>query len=236
MIRRTWLLTILLPLALCCRASGETTPWLIIPGKSVGQVAIGMPQEEVFARLGAPTMQNDCQEMGRQGIYRKGQGEVPLPQGVTEDDWTTRRPVPTNHDGDDGVYLCDFVTAYVRSGKVVQVEVRVAKFHTADNLSLATNGLGWRKRFPHTERFSCEFRQPSSGGIPAGKHFLAFEDAVQDGIAWRTSGFGSLSPEDDPDGAIDTIIVHAPGEKLLVDPDGGCRFLWKEYPYRQPGG
>ena len=179
-------------------------------------------------------MQNDCEAMRRQGTYRDGKREVPIPHGVTENDWITRRPVPVEaHHGDAAnVYLCDFVTVYVHDGKVVQIEVRVARFHTTDNLSLATTGANWRKRFPHTEIFSCKYLQPSVGGIPAPKHFLAFEDAVQDGIGWRTSGFGGLEPDDDPDGAVDTIIVHAPGEKLLPDPDGGSRFLWKEYPWR----
>jgi hypothetical protein len=48
----------------------------------------------------------------------------------------------------------------------------------------------------------------------------------------RYGGFGNLSPDPDPKDALEIVIIHAPGTPLLEDPDGGSRFIWKDWPGR----
>ncbi|MDQ3624813.1 MAG: hypothetical protein M3463_20410, partial [Verrucomicrobiota bacterium] len=79
----------------------------------------------------------------------------------------------------------------------------------------------------------CFYRHPSAGGIPAVKHYVAYEDAADDGIAWRYGAFGNLAPDPDPADSLETIIVHAPGSPFLPDPDGSSRFVWKDRPERR---
>ncbi len=229
---RTFLLVVWLAVAGSVGAVDD--PWLIVPGKSVGKIAPGMEQSEVFRLLGSPSMQNDFEETDRHAFYygtKDKEGDVPVPKGVTGTDWTTPRPVPGKEDGAE--YFCDFVTVSLRDRKVVRIEVSTRRFHDAHGLSTGNTGEEWRKQYPHTERWGCKYHHPSAGGLPASKHLMAYEDAVAEGIGWRSGGWGNLAPELDWDGAVETVIIHAPGEKLLPDPDGGSRFVWKDNPNRR---
>ena len=228
---RTLIICVILTAAGIVR--GEDSAWLIVPGRSVGKVSLGMDQAEVFRLLGAPGMQNDFEATDRRANFL-GQGragEVPVVKGVTQSDWVTPLPLPGKHD--QAGYFCDFLTVYVRDDKVVEVEVRSSRFHDAHGLSSAKTAVKWREQYGHGETLYCKCPHPSAGGIPATKRFLFYEDAAGAGVALRCACFGNLAPDPDPDGELDTIIVHAPGEKVLVDPDGGCRFVWKEYPVRR---
>lgn len=211
--------------------------WLIVPGKSVGKISLGMPQSEVFRLLGAPQMQNDFDTTkDRQPTYLsdKREGKKPDGEGVTQNDWTTPRPVPRrpSSGSDQDKFLCDFITVYTREEKVMQIEVRVPRFRTADGLSTTSKEGEWHRRFSGIEEFQCKYHHPSSGGIPASKHFFAFADDVKEGIAWSCDGWGNAFPEVtlEPDDPVYSVVIHAPGERVLPDPDGGSRFIWKENP------
>ena len=212
--------------------------WLIVPGKGIGKISLGMPQSEVCKLLGTPNMQNDFEMTNRHASYLKGgNGNVPVAAGVTQSDWTTLRPAfPAEEDGSGAeAFMCDFVTVYVRDAKVVQIEVRSPRFHLAGGLSTTRSSTDWQKQFPDTVQTLCRYDHPSAGGYPGTKHFVDFEDAVPAGLAWRYGWFGDAAPDGDPADPIETVIIHAPGAKLLVDPDGGSRFVWKDFPLRRAG-
>ena len=203
--------------------------WLIVPGKSVGKISLGMEAREVFRLLGAPHMQNDFEVSDRNAVYYgKGSptGKVPVAEGVTQSDWVTPKPIPKESED----FMCDFVTVYVRDRTVVQIELRAPRFHTKDELSVRSSGKQWRAKFPGGETFHCNYSHPTAGGIPGHKHVVGFEDDVKAGIGWRCGVFGDLAPDVDEDGELETIIIHPPGERLLADPDGGSRFVWKDNP------
>jgi len=44
---------------------------------------------------------------------------------------------------------------------------------------------------------------------------------------------GSLAPDPDLDGKVETVAVHAPGTPMIMDPDDGSRFIWKDSPLRR---
>ena len=164
--KRMKALLLVIWLAVAGNVCAEDDTWLIVPGKSVGKIAIGMEQSEVFKLLGTPTMQNNFAETNRRASYLVDRrGEVPIPKGLTQSDWTTPLPVPGK---DDAVgYLCDFVTVYVLDKKVVQIEVRVRRFHDAHGLSSASTAVEWRRQYAPTDNFYCECHHPSAEGIPA---------------------------------------------------------------------
>lgn len=60
---------------------------------------------------------------------------------------------------------------------------------------------------------------------------MIYEDAAKSGIAWRYGEMGNLAADPDPADPLELIIVHAPGQPLIIDPDGGSRFIWKDNPY-----
>jgi hypothetical protein len=110
--------------------------------------------------------------------------------------------------------------------------VRATRFKTADACSTGSSALDLRKHYPHYQTIACKYIHPSSGGLPAPKHDVLCEDAVNDGIAWRYGDMGALAPDPDPAGQLETIVVHAAGVPALLDPDGGSRFIWKVVPAR----
>lgn len=212
-------------LALCCvplRAGPSDN--LVVPGQSVGPVHLGMEHAAVLRLLGVPHREDDLSALpdSENGPYRD----------IIRDDWITPLPVFAHPESAEGVFMADFVTVYFKHQLVVQVEVRTARFKTAEGLSSASTPLQWRARFPRSKETSHTFRHPSSGGWPGAKHITLLEDAVAEGIAWRWGAMGSNAPDPDPERQVEVICVHAPGRPVLMDPDGGSRFIWKTPPLR----
>ena len=216
--------------------SENKNTWTIVPGKSIGQISLGMEHAEVLRLLGAPHRQDDLEytpdSNGNSDVAPNIQFKATL-----RDDWITPVPIPISADGSaapeqNAFFMANFVTVYLRERRVVQIEVRVPRFRTATGLSIANTALEWRQPFPHFTVTNQRFHHTSAGGWPAVKHPITFEDAIDAGIAWRYGAFGDLAPETDPSQTVDVITVHAPGKPMLIDPDGGSRFIWKDAPLR----
>lgn len=211
--------------------------WKIIPGERIGEVKIGMDHTDVIRLLGTPDHEEDLGETDRSGEIRPGGERTPKLDGILRDDWVTPLPVSLNPDSDDPMFMCTFVTVYIslKDRCVVQIEECAPRFKTAEGYSSESSALDLRKHYPRYQTTLCQYHHRSYGGIPATKHFIIFEDAVEDGIAWRYGAMGNLAPTPDPTDALETIIVHAASEPALLDPDGGSRFIWKDAPARRGG-
>ncbi|MGB8353593.1 MAG: hypothetical protein WCD79_06885 [Chthoniobacteraceae bacterium] len=223
-----------LALGLSCSALAKD-PWAIVPGVSIGQVRIGMEHSDVLRLLGTPTLQEDLGAGKPKGaIHIKSEYTGLAPQkGVIRDDWIKPLPVPKE---DGGVaFMSDFVTVYFQNRKVVQIEERVARFKTAEGLSVGSTANDFRKKYPNYQATEVHYRHPSDDGWPAYKHTITFEDAVKQGIAWRYGVMANMGADTDPAYPLETVIVHAPNGLMIFDPDGGARFIWKDAPVRHSG-
>jgi hypothetical protein len=207
-----------------------------VPGERIGEVRVGMAYAEVIKALGTPFHEEDLGKAQRTGFVRAHDTppDTSLPKltGILQDDWITPLPVSLNPDSEDPIFMCNFVTVYtdMHDGKVVQIEIRAPRFKIAEGCSSSSTALDLRKHYSHYQTTSCRYVHPSSGGLPAAKHFIILEDAVAAGIAWRYGAMGDLSPDLDSGVPLETVIVHAPGKTALLDPDGGSRFIWKVAP------
>jgi hypothetical protein len=223
----------MLALLACLLGTPARGDWKIVPGQRIGQIWIGMDHADVIRLLGTPDHEEDPEVTDRQVWILHG-GPAPSLKGVLQDDWITPLPVSLNPDAGDPMFMCNFLTVYLKDRRVVQIEVSAPRFKTADGCSTARSALDLRKHYPKYQATYCHYHHPSSEGLPAGKHFVTFEDAIADGIAWRYGGMGDLAPDPDPaEEGLETIIVHASGERVLLDPDGGSRFIWKDNPARR---
>ncbi len=43
---------------------------------------------------------------------------------------------------------------------------------------------------------------------------------------------GDMAPDPDPNARVNAIVVHRPGQPVIIDPDGGDRYIYKESPNR----
>jgi hypothetical protein len=192
-----------------------------------------MDHADVIRLLGTPAHEEDLGMSCRHGLNSHGE-PAPNPKGVLQDDWITPIPVSPDPDAGDPMFMCNFVTVYLKDRRVVQIEVSSPRFKTLEGCSTAGSALDMRKRYPKYQATYTHYHHPSSGGLPAPKHFITLEDAVSDGVAWRYGAMGALAPDPDPaEDGLEAIIVHAPGQPALLDPDGGSRFIWKDNPARR---
>jgi hypothetical protein len=194
--------------------------WVIVPGKRIGQVSIGMEHAEVLRLLGAPHREDDLE-------YLSTDEQKKQFAGTLRDDWITPIPISTYPE-----LMATFVTVYVRNRSVVQVEVSARRFKTKGGLSSGSTGLEWRQQYPQFTGTLLHFAHSSAGGWPHAKRVISFEDAVGAGVAWRYASMANLAPETDPKETVEAVAVHAPGKPMIMDPDGGCRFIWKDAPRR----
>ena len=82
---RVFSLALILWFALLLPARADDHAWLIVPGKSIGQISIGMTQAEVCKLPGTPTMQNDFEETDRSLVYLgQRRGGVLVAKGVPQ--------------------------------------------------------------------------------------------------------------------------------------------------------
>jgi len=179
----------------------------------------------VLRLLGAPHREDDL------GYVADSDHPNAYPD-IIRDDWIVPVPISKHPEGGEGVFFADFFSVYSRGRLVVQVEVRGVRYKTKDGLARASTGAQWRKHFPDFETTFHHFRHPSEGGWPAAKHNVLYLDATKAGIAWRFGAMGDLAPDPSPEGWVEAVAVHAPGTPVIVDPDGGSRFIWKDAPRR----
>lgn len=213
-------------------ASAAEVDWAIRPGRSLGKVELGMTHAQVLQLLGTPHHQED---LGFISMDARDATVLPQYVGVLREDWIAPRPaaVMKSRRSEDGwPVMADYVTVYFRQGQVCQIEANSPKFHTPEGLCLKDKAAAFAKRHPKAVESPGGNAHPSAGGIPAGKRFTAYEDAMEEGFSWRAGWYGNGAPDFDPETeSPDLLIVHAKGVPVLIDPDHGGRFAWKDYPW-----
>jgi len=222
---------------LAVQGFGAGNDWRIVPGERVGQITMGMERAEVIRLLGTPGREDDLEylyDKGQKLEYLKPRKEGEY-KDLLRDDWTVPIRWPNGKEEEYHMEnMANFVSIYFRNLRVVQIDVNVGRFKTREGLSAESTGIAWQKRFPkYTETFHKYFHQ-SAGGWPATKIFGDYDDAVSEGVAWYFSCTGDLAPDPDPEGPV-TVAVHEANKPVIVDPDGGGRFMFKARPNQLSG-
>ncbi len=196
--------------------------FVIVPGQRIGTVTLGMDRTSVHTLLHAPSTTHTA------------------PHGLILDTWLSHQQLKS-YEGGRGALKYDYLTVFFRNGHAVQIEASAAKFTTANGLSTHSSANDFAKRYPNylTPHFSpnadnhlasgtpyAEYHTRGDPGAssPAGKHFLDYGDAVRQGIAWKYDAWGDMSPDTDPNGSLDAVIVHVPGQRVLLNPNDGLPY------------
>ena len=233
------LLLVLVGTVLGSRTELRADDATLVPGERAGGVTVGMERAQVMRLLGTPYQEVDLEttaaELMRITEGHPLHGDVPKQDftGIIRDDWITPLPLPK----EDGSvqYMADFLVVYFKERRVIQIEIRGKGFHLANGLSTHSTAQELMALFPKAGATTWLFHHPSSGGWPAPKRIMTFQDAQEQGLAWEYGAMGGLFPDPDPKGELDTPIVHRPGLPVLIDPDANSRFVWKDAPLRPSG-
>lgn len=191
----------------------------IVPGQRIGGVVLGMGRASVHARLRAPSASRR------------------LPDGLVVDTWLGHQLLTTDPNSSRRLKR-DYLTVFFRRGRAVQIEASAARFTTANGLSAGRSPNAFAEQYPHYRQPHRRRYAPGPDGLgpyeygpvsedassPAGKHFLLYGDAVPQGIAWKYGAWGNLAPEPDPDGPLEAVIVHKPGQIVLLNPNDGLPY------------
>jgi hypothetical protein len=209
-----WPLLLALSLLASAAFAGD---FVIVPGQRIGTVTLGMDRASVHTLLHAPSTTHQA-------------------HGLILETWLSHQRLKS-YEGSKGALKHDYLTVFFRGGHAVQIEVSAPKFKTAKGLS--TGGLGEDfggqysdYRIPHFaadpsihflgEEYAVTGNPAYSS--PAGKHFVTYGDAVREGIAWKAGTWGDASPEADPEGSLEAVIVHLPGQTVLLNPNDGLPY------------
>ncbi len=191
--------------------------FVIVPGQRIGTVTLGLGRASVHTLLHAPSTTRRT-------------------HGLIVDTWLSHQLLKS-YEGGKGPLKYDYLTVFFRGGHAVQIEASAPKFKTAGGFS--TGGLGEdfggrysNYRIPHfaadpSIHFLGEeyaVTGDSANSSPAGKHFVTYGDAVREGIAWKAGAWGDASPEADPEGSLEAVIVHEPGQSVLLNPNDGLPY------------
>ncbi|MBV9470004.1 MAG: hypothetical protein JO316_14670 [Abitibacteriaceae bacterium] len=183
------------------------TDFRIIPGQRIGSITLGMSRQEVHRTLHAPNQ-----------VCR-------LRNGIIQESWLSRRKF-SQADVESGLYWkWNFVTVYFRLNQVAQVEVNSPHFTTSSKLSTRKSAIDWAKQFKPLRSTNYRRDRYDTGGYPGAKHFMVYDDAVKRGVAWRYGVWGDLAPEPNPNGPLEVVIIHRRRQPVILDPDGGNRFV-----------
>ena len=185
--------------------------FFIVPGQRIGTVTLGMDRASVHTLLHAPSTTHQA-------------------HGLILDTWLSQGLLTTDPNGYGGLKR-DYLTVFFRNNHVVQIEVSAAKFKTANGLSTRSSAHAFDKQYPH---FQEPHKQPDgnpyvwdnsdpSASSPAAKHFIAYGDAVREGIAWKYGAWGDLAPDPDPS-EMESVIVHLLGQTVLLNPNDGLPY------------
>jgi hypothetical protein len=182
----------------------------VIPGQRIGTAVLGVTRLEMHRTLGEPDISDR------------------LDGGVTREDWLDQSIAPNFNMSEGFYYKYYFLTVYFRDARAIQIEASSPRFKTKDGLDIASGSQKFADRYHSFTSVTppCFFNPE---GLPACKHFVTYDDAVDDGIAWRYGAWGCMWPEPDPN-SVEVVIIHFRGEPVFVDPDGGNRLVWKIRP------
>jgi hypothetical protein len=187
----------------------STQKFDVIPGERIGSAVLGVTCQEMHRTLGQPDISDR------------------LGGGVTREDWLDPAIAPNFNPPEGFYYKYYFLTVYFRDARAIQIEASSPRCKTKEGLSTASGAQKFADRYRSFTRVTPPvFFNPDPAGYPAAKHFVTYDDAVGDGIAWRYGAWGNLWPDPDPN-RVEVVIIHFPGEPVFVDPDGGDRLVWK---------
>jgi hypothetical protein len=186
-------------------AGAEADHWGITPGKRIGQVTLGMKRQGLHALLGSPS------------------GRARRESGVLIERWSSGKVSAKSAHLN---FRTDFLTVYYQGDRVVQVDASSPAFKLQNGLSTRNSVQDFEKRyrpasFRQTDR---QYLHDNPDGIPAGKHFVHYEDDVKQGLALRYGWWGNLAPDGDPKAPLETLSVHRSRHAVLLDPDGADQF------------
>ena len=189
--------------------------FVIVPGQRIGTVTLGMDRASVHALLHAPSTTHTT------------------PHGMILDTWLNHQQLKS-YEGGKGPLKHDYLTVFFRRGHAVQIEVSAPKFKTASGLSTSSSADDFAKQYPNylTPHFANQtgpyvnyaVTGDPAASSPAGKHFISYGDAVGHGIAWKYDAWGDMSPDTDPEGSLAAVIVHVPGQTVLLNPNDGLPY------------
>lgn len=180
-------------------------PLLVVPGRSIGLVHIGMTGGDVRRLLGAP--------------------DATLPLGAkTSLVWLgSVAPDAAGYDNPKPGFapLRETTSVILDADRVVQIEVSSRSFHTRDGRSTIEAVEAVRRSLPNytTQMWLVGNMDPGSA-TPACKHYVAYDDS-ETGIAIKYGAWGCLAPDPDPEQPPDAIIVHAKSRPIEVNPQDG---------------
>lgn len=184
----------------------------IVPGQRIGTVVLGMDRASVRTLLHRPSATRH------------------LKDGMVLDTWLSKAPRPRS-DWTSG-FKRDYLTVFFRHGRAVQIEVSSTRFHTARGLSTKSAARRWEKAYrpyfsdyDNGDKLPYVFHNPDpDAGSPASKHYVALEDDVRRGVAWKFGAWGNLAPDPDPNDGLEAAIVHLPGQRVRHNPNDGLPY------------
>jgi len=187
-------------------AAEPADPWVFVPGQSIGHIALGMTEAEVEHALSKPT----ARLVGHNLVVMVWLGgpvaaDSPIAQ-PSEPMWGSAR---------------ETASAILVGGKVAQIEVSSPIWHDASKQLSAAHTVAELEaaRPAHYATMQDTLANvDDTASAPASKHIFGIDDDVAGGLAFAYGDWGNLSPDIDTSFQPEAIIVHAPGQKALVNP------------------
>ncbi len=172
--------------------------FVVVPGKSLGSISLGMSEDQVRAKLRDPA------EFAK------------TPDGVLVEVWFGKAKLSGK--GEDSFLRRNYLAIYYRDEKVIQIEATSKAYQTTTGLSTGTAVKSWAAQFSAHSDSNKVIPNLDPEGLPAAKHLLYYGDAITSGLAWKQGAWANLWPEPGPDAGLESIIVHMPGKKLILNP------------------
>lgn len=200
-------------------AAAQAGDFRVVAGQRIGTVVLGMDRPSVHTLLHSPS------------ATRR------LPNGVILDTWLSPQLLTPGFNQEQGLKH-NYLSVFFRHGHAVQIAVTSPQFTTASGLSTRHSAHDFAKHYPdytqpHRQRYA-----PGPNGLgplnygpispdsssPAGKHFVLYGDAIKKGLAWKYGAWGNLAPDPDPNRPLEAVIVHLPGQVVLLNPNDGLPY------------
>lgn len=177
--------------------------FLIVPGKSIGKVAIGDEQKDVHKKMGSPS-----------AFSRKAKAEIALHHEDYPDfDQWTQACRQSSRDVIVEVWIrpketgC-FKVVYER-GIVRQISTSLSGYTTLEGLSVSSGFVDFEKKYKNPRTFDYVLVEDEQLGFSPTLETL--KDYVSDGLSLFSDVY--FGPE--PPAYVDTVIVHQAGVLAL---------------------
>lgn len=165
----------------------------IVPGKSIGKIALGMNRSAIYRILGSANQSHRVPSSRIPGRYLAGRYEVATW-------WKKKKSSPG-----------PMLTVTLRNNRVVQIETDSAAFTTAGGTSLGAHFSALRNRYPH-----MRVDQYGVGETEGGGFVKFYMDSVRRGIAFTQGTQDDESTYDGlPTSTPESIIIHLRGQRVI---------------------